>query len=111
MAQRIGAGRRDVLPVVPGLWESIRQSHLDEIGRGDARGYGLTEAEREAINALPNSTVSAARAALVRMDAREPVVTWPPSRRRFPAAAEVRWLADRSASRVIVWPDDSVEPA
>ena len=74
---------------MPGLWESIRQSHLDEIGQGDARGYGLTEAEREAINAHPNSsTVSAARAALTRMDAGKPVVTWAPSRRKFLTAAE-----------------------
>ena len=72
---------------VPGLWESIRKHYLEEIERGDMRGFGMTERQRAKLNASPNSTVSQAKNSLASMDAGEPYETWPPNSREFPCVA------------------------
>jgi hypothetical protein len=98
---------------VPGLWESIRRGYLEEIERGDMRSMGLDLTERQLakFNASPHSTVSQAKSHLASMDAGEPEETWPPNSRDFPVVANVEWMRGPGrCPRVLVWPDDWVEP-
>jgi hypothetical protein len=107
MAQRIGgATHRDY---IPGLWKWLQQNQIDEIRRGDARGFGMSEEAKALISDHPNSSVTAARAVLAGMDRGDPMLTWPPTARQFPVVADIPWLA--SASRIWVRADDSIEPA
>jgi hypothetical protein len=98
--------------IVPGLLDYERGRLVEEIERGDPRGLGLDPAEWQALNESPNSTVSAARAALARMDELGYFETWPPSARRFPAVASIAWLAPvpGSPARVRIHADDTIAP-
>jgi hypothetical protein len=106
MAQRIGGPAR--VDRIPGFWKWLQQNQIDEIRRGEARGFGMSEAAKALISDHPNSSVTAARAVLAGMDRGDAVSTWPPTAQQFPVVAEIGWLA--SASRIWVRPDDSVVP-
>jgi hypothetical protein len=106
VAQRIGGPDRS--DYSPGLWDWLKQRQIDEVRRGDARGFGLSDLEKAKINDHPNSSVTAARAVLTGMDRGDAVLTWPPTARQIPVVADIPWLADRSCTRVWVHADDSV---
>jgi hypothetical protein len=102
--------------VIPGMWEAERSRYLTMIDEGDPRimhdfAPGITDAQRTAFNASPNSGPGWARAALAQMDEQGWFESWPPSARKFPAATLVPWLADRSVRFVRIYADDSIEPA
>jgi hypothetical protein len=81
MAQRIGGPtRRDR---IPGLWKHLQQSQIDEIRRGDARGFGMSEDAKATLNDHPNSTVTQARAVLAGMDRGDAMLSWPPTAREL----------------------------
>jgi hypothetical protein len=103
MARRIGRPAR--LDHVAGIWKYLQQRNIDEIRRGDARGFGLPPEKQAAISDHPNSTVSAAGAALAGMDRGDPccdvAADCPPvpRRRRYSLAGRPYGAADLGLPR------------
>lgn len=104
---------------VPGL----RQHHIDKLSelvrRGDPRLWHNFSKASESKRGRLEETSPVVRQAARQLDALvagEPVTVPRPTKRQFPCVAEIDWLDDsdfehRPPRLVVLYPDDTIEPA